>query len=147
MLATAFLFLAASLVVPRSASAASFELTVYGEVRDSVGTLVQNAQVDILDQDTLYTKTVFTDVNGQYEWDIPLGNWNEGDIIKVHASYGGATGDSQGTAHDLSPWLLRIDVTLSEAIPEFGSALGVLVAVFLVGMVAVVGLGTKRQRS
>lgn len=147
ILATAFLFLAASLVVPRSASAGAFELSVYGEVRDSVGTLVQNAQVDILDQATLYTKTVFTDENGQYGWEIPPANWNEGDTIKVHASYGAATGDSQGTAHDVSPWEIRLDVTLSEAIPEFGSTLGALVVVFLVGIVAVVGLGKKRQRS
>jgi len=146
-MAAAFLFVAASLVVPRLSSAASFELTVYGYVRDSVGTLVQNAQVDILDQNTAYTKTVFTDEDGQYYWNIPAANWNEGDTIKVHASYGGATGDSQGTAHDVLPWTIQLDVTLSEAIPEFGSAVGVLVAVFLVGIVAIVGLGTKRKRT
>ena len=146
-MAAAFLLAAASLVVPRSASAASFELTVYGFVRDSGGTPVNNAQVDILDQNTGYTKTVFTDVNGQYVWNIPTANWNDGDTIKVHATYGEYFGDNQGIAQDVSPWWIRLDVTLSEVIPEFGSALGAFVAVFLVGIVAVVGVGTKRRSS
>jgi len=147
MLATAFLFLAASLVVPRSSSAGTFELTVFGEVQDSGGTLVQNAEVDILDQNTGYTHTEYTDENGQYLWNIPTTSWFEGDTIKVHVSFGSATVDNQSIAHDVSPWKLWLNATLPEVIPEFGSSLGALVAVFFVGVIAVVALGVRRQRS
>lgn len=146
-MAAVSMIVAASLVVPGSSSAGSFPLTVIGEVRDSVGTLVENAQVDILDEDTGYTKTVFTDEFGQYQWDIPEGSWFNNDTIKIHAEYGSATGDNQGVAVDASPWMLQINVTLSEVIPEFGSVLGVLVAISMLGMVAVVVLGTKRRGS
>lgn len=131
----------------RTSIAATMDLDVVGTVRDSVGTLVPGAAVTVTNQRTglIYTNTA--DEIGQYGVSIPDNVWLEGDVILVHAEMGSATGDAQGTAHDLTPWILTVNVNLSTAIPEFGSLLGALVASFLVGIVAIVALGGKRRKS
>ena len=141
------MFIAVSLLVPKLSSAGSFELTVYGYVRDSGNNLVENAEVVITNLDTAYTHTMYTDEDGQYFWNIPTDEWFDGDTIHVFVTYASSTGENQGDAVDSSPWGIQLDVTLSNAIPEFGSTLGVLVAISMLGMVAIVVLGTKRRDS
>jgi len=131
----------------RASIAAAQDLTVVGTVRDSVGTLVPGAAVTVTNQRTGLTYTNTADENAQYEVNIPDSAWAEGDTILVHAEMGSAQGDASGTAHDVNPYTLQVDVPLSTAIPEFGSLLGALVASFLVGIVAIVALGEKRRKS
>ena len=131
----------------RASETASMDLDVVGTVRDSGGTLVPGAAVTVTNQRTALFYTNTADENGQYGVTIPDSAWAEGDIILVHAETGSAQGDAQGTAHDVSPWLLQVDVNLSTAIPEFGSLLGALVAAFMVGIVAIVALGGKSRKS
>ena len=132
-------------LAPGRASAASFDLLVYGYVTDSVGAPVQGASVVIEDLTTHNTYSASaTDEFGQYTFDIPAAEWTPGDSLHVTATFGTASGSNDGVAPPELTGQVEIDVSLSVAIPEFGSALGVLLVACFVGVVAIVYVGKRK---
>jgi len=135
------------IAVPDTASAGeSFNLYVFGEITDSEGEIVVGASVVVKDvtADKTYDPEL-TDEFGQYDIYIPSADWTNGDIIRIDATYGGTSGYNQSVASNAFP-MLRIDATLSEAIPEFGATIGAGIAACLVGAVAIVAIGKPRKK-
>ena len=133
------MFVAFALVLtPSQVSAAEdAPLTVYGYVTDAGGAPVEGAGilVENLDQ-TVSAQSTTTDEDGFYTVDFPMADWTEGDLIRTTATFG-----TPESAQDYAPSgivaILQIDVQFSFAIPEFGSAIGVLIASVVIGAIAV----------
>ena len=133
------MFVAFALVLPPSQVSASeiAPLSVLGYVTDSGGIPVEGADilVENLDQ-TVSDQSTTTDEDGFYTVDFPMADWTEGDLIRTTATFG-----TPESAQDNAPSgmiaMMQIDVQFSFAIPEFGSAIGVLVASVVIGAIAV----------
>jgi hypothetical protein len=156
--ASAFaVFMVALLVVmvavPKTASAAEpGPLIVTGNVWDSNGDPVIGASCLIKDLTTGLNygpilSVYVTDEYAQYEFFIPQDDWTTGDRIKVEVTYGATSGFNEGDAPDHGFPFLQLDVTLSDAIPEFGTTLGASIAACLVGAVAIVAVGKPKKKS
>lgn len=145
VLLTVFLIGGMTILVPSRASAANFDLLVYGYVTDSLGAPVQGASVVVEDLTTHLTYPGSSDEFGEYMIDIPAANWAPGDSLHVTATFGSTAGSHDGVAPPELTGQVEIDVQLSEAIPEFGSSFGALLAACLVGVVAVVTVGKRKQ--
>ncbi len=150
--ATAAILFAVSLLsiaTPHAVSAAdTFPLTVWGYVTDSLGDPVIGASVVIKNNDTgVSLDPIITIDDGFYQGNIAETNWTIGDIIYVEASYGGSNGmnDSVAAYVEGIP-IIQIDVTISEAIPEFGTTLGASIAAMIAGAVAIVAVGAPRKK-
>lgn len=139
--------------VPESASAAEpGPLYVAGNVSDSNGDPVVGASCLIRDLTTgldygPVLSVYVTDEIAQYEFFIPMDDWTTGDDIKVEVTYGSTNGFNQGVAPDHGLPFLQLDVTLSDAIPEFGTTLGASIAACLIGAVAIVAVGRPKKKA
>jgi len=143
-----FAILMMLLALPMLASPAVAEtspLGVYGYVRDSANNPVVGASVLVwIVTPTNHLRTT-TDSDGYYTVVFPMANWTMGNTITVTATSGLGTSLPNETTITDNP--MEIWVDYSTAIPEFGSLMGALVAAVLVAVVAVVAIGTRRQRA
>ena len=128
----------AIVIAPGQASAAeSSPLDVYGWVTDGAGTPIEGASVLVenLDQ-AVSNQSDTTDEDVLYTVVFPMSDWTEGDLFRATATFA----SQQESAEDYAPSgaveILQIDVQFSFEIPEFGSAIGVLVASVVMGAVA-----------
>jgi len=150
LVAVAVIAVAVSIVmvaVPETASAAeSFNLYVYGGIYDSEGAIVVGASVVVKDVTAGKTyAAVLSDEFGQYDMYVPSSDWTNGDIIRIDVTYGVSTAYNQSVASNAFP-MLKIDATLPEAIPEFGTTIGAGIAACLAGAVAIVAIGKPRKK-
>ncbi len=151
-IAIGFAFMAAlamlAVALPAPVAAETLDLTVYGYVKDSLNMPVVGASVVVQNLDTGKSYNVPEQTNefGQYYFDVPAAEWTEGDALKVSATYGSTSGFENGVAPDPMIGQVQIDVTLSEAIPEFGTAIGATIAACLAGAVAIVAIGKPRKQ-
>jgi len=136
-----------SIALPAPVAAETLDLTVFGYVTDTLAMPVVGAHVVILNLNTEISYSgIDTDSDGQYMFDIPAAEWTQGDDIRVTATYGSMTGFSEEGAPDPSIPMVRIDVELNEAIPEFGSMIGASIAAIMAGAVAIVVIGKPRKQ-
>ncbi len=139
--------------VPESASAAEpGPLYVSGNVWDSNGDPVIGASCTITDVTTDLSYgpvlSVYVDAeHAQYEIFIDQDDWTTGDSFRVDVTYGATTGFNEGVAPDHGFPFLQLDVTLSDAIPEFGTTLGASIAACLIGAVAIVAVGRPKKKA
>lgn len=134
------MLLALPMLASESARAGPGVLGVYGYVRDSANNPVVGADVLVwIVGPTNHLRTT-TDADGFYTVTFPDANWTAGNAIRVTVG-----AEHNETTIDDNP--MEIWVDLSTAIPEFGDMLGALVAALLVGVVAVVAIGSRRQRT
>jgi hypothetical protein len=136
------------LAVSTPAAAETLDLTMYGNVTDSLHMPVEGASVVVENLDTgkSYNVEDPTDENGQYYFNLPAAEWTEGDHLRVTATFGSTMGVNTGVAPDPIIGQVQIDVQLSEAIPEFGTTLGAMIAACIAGAVAIVAIGTPRKQ-
>ena len=138
-----------SIATPHAVSAADpFPLAIFGYVTDSLGDPVVGALVVIKNNDTGFSlDPIITIDDGFYQGNIPEMNWTIGDIISVEATYGGSNGMNETVAAYIEGIpLIEINVTISEAIPEFGTTLGASIAAMIAGAVAIVAVGAPRKK-
>jgi hypothetical protein len=137
-----------TIAVPKTVSASEpFNLYVYGTVEDSLGEIVVGATVILKDVTASKQYGPFTtDEFGQWDYFIPDADWTTGDTIRVEATYGSTNGYGEDVAPDHTFPMLGIDVTLSDAIPEFGTTIGAGIAACLAGAVAIVAIGKPRKK-
>ena len=120
---------------------------VFGYVTDSVGTLMLNATVVVLDVNTSIYWNTTTDLEfGFYMVDLnsywPAVTWNSGDIINVTVDNGALIGWNESAVDGLAAYL-QLDVVLNATIPEFPMV--IMPVIGLVAIAAVVSL--KRRRN
>ena len=134
------MFAAFALVLtPSQVSAAeAAPLDVYGWVTDAGGAPVEGASILVENRDQAVSdQSTTTDEDGLYSVVFPMADWTEGDLIRTTATYASQQESAEDNAPSGAVALLQIDVQFSFAIPEFGSAIGVLVASVVIGAVAV----------
>ena len=125
-------------------------LTVYGYVYDFYGQPVEGASVVVTDTRTHVSVGGTTDSDGLYQAspEFSTSEYDLGDTLEVVANYDShiqSTSDVV-TQEMIDMGLAQIDVHYTYEIPEFGSVIGYAVAGILVGMVAVVAIGTRKAR-
>lgn len=148
MLSVVFASLAVLSLSSTVRAAPNGPLIIMGTVYDSGGSPLDGAHVVITDLNTLASDSFDTLGGGFYSVSLPGGGgWDIGDTIEVVAT---ATGETQKTVTSVVPADaetngMTIDVHFGTAIPVFGSSVGFAVAAGLVGVVAVVAVGTRRR--
>jgi len=138
------MLLALPMLASESARADPGVLGVYGYVRDSANNPMVGADVLVWIVDPTNHLRTTTDTDGFYTVTFPDANWTEDNTIRVTVTSILGTEYNETTITD-NP--MEIWVDLSTAIPEFGGMLGALVAALLIGVVAVVAVGSRRQRT
>ena len=151
-IAASIVLLFALLVVPRGVTAADMPLTVWGTVKDSAGTPIVGASVS-----ATIVKTggvTLTDPDGTTTGGIyqifpdftPNTEYNAGDTVRVTATcgLGSKSVDHVITIPEAGEGLAFVAIQYDTVIPEFGSSMGLIVATFVAGLVALVVVGKKR---
>lgn len=142
---------ALSVALPRSAQAGDSSLLVWGYVTDSVGTPVEGAWVTMTDLNTGKIRTATTDGTGGYSNagdEFGLSDWFVGDTMRVVATFNSQDSTPTNvvlTSENTGTGLIQIDTEFPYEIPEFGSFLGVMVALLAAGAVGAVFLSTRRK--
>ena len=140
-----------AVAMPKTVSAAEPDsIWVVGFVQDSVGNYIEGASVVVEDVTAGITyDPVLSDADAQYYCQIPASDWTSGDEIHVVATYGSLEGFNDGFLPEWeeSPGFLRLDISMSDAIPEFGTTLGASIAACLVGAVAIVAVGVPKKKT
>jgi len=128
-------------------------LFVYGRVVDSADTPISGASVtvSIKDKTAVRSDPDGTDSNGWYAISADFTfstDYVVGDYLIVEAScgLGAQTNQSEITLAVAEAGEALVWVDYTTAIPEFGSTLGLVLATFITGLVAVVVVGKKRTR-
>ena len=136
------------LLVSGSGTAATNPKSVRGYVWDSVGNLVNGADVTVNIMQGAVIRSTLTDVTdsaGFYSVLFPADQWDVGDTIEVFASFSGDTTLPNSTAAT-SANVQWVNVTADFLIPDFGSATGLLISGTLLGAIAVGTLVYFRKR-
>jgi len=136
------------LLVSGSGTAATNPKSVRGYVWDSVGNLVNGADVTVNIMQGAVIRSTLTDVTdsaGFYSVLFPADQWDVGDMIDVAATFSGSPSNPNSTAAT-SANVQWINATLLIEIPDFGSATGLLISGTLLGAVAVGTLVYFRKR-
>lgn len=149
LLCFAFASVAALTFSSRVATAAPIgPLIILGTVYDSAGNPLEGAHLVVTDLNTLVSDSTDSMSGGFYTLSIPGGGgWDIGDTIQVVAT---SPGEDEKTVTQVVPADaessgMTIDVHFGTAIPQFGTTIGMAVAAGLVGVVAVVTVGVRRQ--
>ncbi len=117
------------------------QFKIYGWVNDSSGTPLANVAVNITDVNTGENVTVYTNTNGYYEYYIDNfpHAYSIGDKITVYADDGSDPGIIDGTYYDTNstsistaPGSEMLNLKLTQAVPEFGDMLAIILALFLI---------------
>lgn len=135
--------LAAVPLMADNAAAGPGPLVVYGFVYDSGGAPLEGADVVVEVLESGATQSDTTDSAGRYDVSFTLSDWEVDDTVETTATFGSWVESETGVA--TSATVLQIDITFAYAIPEFGSFAGVVVAMALIGSVAVISM--RRQRA
>ena len=110
--------------------------TVVGYITDSTGTLVEGADVAVTIVQTSTTLHCVTGSDGFYQVEFSESEWNDNDDITVIATFGGQATETGVCDQDTT--FSQIDVQFTFEIPEFGSAMGSVVVIAALAVVAVV---------
>ena len=136
------------LALSQRVAAGSGPLAVLGKVTDVGGSPISGASILVEIVDKTATLTATTNSNGDYYTDPEFspGDYDVGDKLKVTATsgLGSKTVYHDITSDDESNQMATVNIQYDTAIPEFGSTFGLIVAAFLVGVVAIVVVGRKR---
>jgi hypothetical protein len=149
MTTVALALVTSALMASDGALAAIGPKQVKGYIWDNVGNPVEGAQVtvNILAQsDSSIRATLSEDSNaiGYYSMSFAMGEWDEGDMIEVLATYDSIQEPNSTVATDYpSQW---VNVSFKFEIPEFGSYLGLLIAGGAIGIVGIAVVSMKRRR-
>ena len=149
----AILMSAALLSIPvlssTQVSGGSVELLIYGYVKDQAGRPIQGAQVVVASfngSTQVAAISTTTDALGFYQVTLvnfPTVVWDVGFTIETTAVSGGVEESESVTVPADTPPMLQIDIQFPFEISQFGSVIGLLAAVAIVGAVAVVLLRWK----
>ncbi|HXK37151.1 MAG TPA: carboxypeptidase-like regulatory domain-containing protein [Candidatus Paceibacterota bacterium] len=137
--------------VPQAAAADDPKL-VWGWVKDSADRVLVGADIVVNIWDPTNTtnrasRSDTTDGAGFYSVNFLAADWQIGDWIEVLCDYNGAQDDNGTVAGDTAaPFIQYINITYPYEIPEFGSALGLIVSGAAVGAVAVVMMVYFRRK-
>ena len=125
-------------------------LTVWGYVYDFDGQPIVGANVVVTDQRTSVTSSGTTNAIGLYQAlpEFASSDYDIDDIMEVVSTYNTnpQSNTTKVTQDMIDSGLAQVDVHYTYEIPEFGSMLGYAIASILIGMVAVVALGTRKAR-
>ncbi len=143
----AMLLLVIALDTSDPADAGTGPKTVWGWVKDSEGTPIEDILVTVNIRDTEYAiRSTLQDTTvegGYYTVTFPLDEWYVGDTVEVVVSY---MGDQEiETKLITGEGSEEVNVQFEFVIPQFGSMLGFALAAGFVAVVAIVAL--KRRKN
>ena len=140
------------LALSQPVRAASEPIFVWGKVVDSAGNPISGASVEVWNTRTNVVRTDAdgTDSNGIYACDddfTPPGDYIVGDTLQVNVSstLGSKSNQTVVTVAMSEAGEAEIWVEYDTAIPEFGTAIGAMVAAFAIGAVSILVLRRKRS--
>jgi hypothetical protein len=138
-------------VFSQSASAATMPKAVVGFIVDNAGNPLEDALVvvNIRDKDDYdnirATDSFTTESNGYYALTFAMDDWDVGDWIQVIATWESIQAPPNETVATSAPFQV-VWVEFPFEIPQFGSALGTMVAIGAVGAVGAVFVVSRKRR-